>query len=167
MPFLSLGIHNDEPPTSSDRRGKDQGEKNDSAREAGNAIPPAAQARAGQVEPNAPSSANAPRAPHFLIAEDENGNGNGNGNGHSADQQTYSNEFEADKFEDEANAPQAAEKLRAWMSAAAQPETAQPANGKRRAPTPAAPPPSFPPPPFTPPVASRADPDKSVRATLT
>src|SRR5258708_1347614 len=182
MPFLSLGLHNDEPPTSPDQRGKDQGEKNDSAREAGNAMPPpAAQARGGQAEPDtsrrtqpsAPASANASRAPHFLIAEDgngiENGNGNGNGNGHghSADQQSYSNEFEADKFEDEPDAPQAAEKLRAWMSAAAQPETAQPANGNGLGSTPAAPPSAFTPPPFTPLVASRADADKSVRATLT
>ncbi len=180
MPFLSLGLHNDEPPTSFDQGEKDQGEKDqkekhDHAREAVNALPPAAQARAGQAEPNpprrtqpsAPTSANAPRAPHFLIAENENGNGHGNGNGHSADQQSYSNEFEADQFEDGPDAPQAAEKLRSWMSAAVQPETAQPTNGNGRASTPASAPSSFTPSPFTPPVASRTDADKNVRATRT
>ena len=142
MPFLSLGLHNDEPPASSDQKenggfGRKPGNGNGAVTPASNSTE--SNARPESMQQGGGVSANAPRAPHFLITEDENGNG------HSVVQHNYPDEFEADKFEDESDPHQAAEKLHAWMAGAVQSETAQPANGNGHAATPDAPPKPAPP----------------------
>src|SRR5947208_230900 len=93
MAFLSLGLQNDEPPISSDQ-GKSE--------PAGNSAQP---------ETNPVGAGGA-----------AHGNSKGNGNGHRPLNTTSSaslsgDEFEADKFEDEADPSNSAARLSTWMAA--------------------------------------------------
>ena len=124
MAFLSLGLHNDEPPTSSDQGKNESARLNEKPRTSAS----------GPRNFNSTGSNQAQPGEHQFspAASDANvGNGNGtvhsaNGNGHSA---APFDEFEADKFEDEANAAQAPEKLRAWLAANAHQGQGDPTNG--------------------------------------
>ena len=128
MAFLSLGLHNDEPTSS------DQG-KNHSPR-ADEKARTAASLSLGIASGDRNDSAVASKpieTPRFSPLSPNPSNGNGaahpeNGNGHSV---APFDDFDADRFEDDADGPQSPEKLRAWLAANAQSirAAANPANG--------------------------------------
>ena len=111
MAFLSLGLHNDEPPASSDPGKYESPRSNKKA----NAVGPSS---LGPSSPEvAPASIAAQQRHVSGLPNASNGNGSATGansNGHSS---APFDEFEADSFEDEADPPQSPEMLRAWLAA--------------------------------------------------
>ena len=113
MAFLSLGLHNDEPTSSA--KGKNESPR---AEEKARSSKPLSLGLAS-TDRNTSDLASKPiEPPHFApFASPNSGNGAAhpeNGNGHSV---APVDDFEADKFEDDADAAQAPEKLRAWLAA--------------------------------------------------